>query len=129
MKIIPMAVFSVLFLITNTALLAASHHPQEFLKTISGSPNEGEQIVSHYCANCHAPDPLIKLGAPRTGMLSDWEWRLKKGIERVVFNSSEGLNAMPPRGGCFECTDTQLLLAIEAMLPDALRTKEKSGGK
>jgi len=30
---------------------------------------------------------------------------------------------MPPRGGCFECTDDQLLLAIITMLPeDAQKT-------
>jgi cytochrome c5 len=97
---------------------AASHHPQDFLKEIKGRDHEGEQIVEHYCANCHAVKPLISLGAPRIGNVADWTIRIKKG-ERVLFkNTDEGINAMPPRGGCFECSDDQLMLAILAMLPD-----------
>lgn len=96
---------------------AESHHPQEFLHSISGTPNEGEQIYKHFCVNCHAPKPLIPLGAPRIGDETDWKERLKQGITILFKHSNEGVKAMPPRGGCFECTDKQLLLAIEFMLP------------
>ena len=103
---------------------AASHHPQAFLKSIAGSPNEGEQIVQHYCAMCHAEKPLIQLGAPRIGQVSDWSPRIKGGIDRLFKHVDEGLNAMPARGGCFECSDKQLMLAINAMLPEALVTSQ-----
>ncbi|MDI9819293.1 MULTISPECIES: cytochrome c5 family protein [unclassified Legionella] len=96
---------------------AETHHPQEFLRSISGSEEEGQQIVQHFCANCHADKPLIPMGAPRIGHKTDWEPRIKAGIENLLKHTSEGLNAMPARGGCFECTDKQLLLAIFAMLP------------
>lgn len=99
-------------------LYAASHHPQVFLEQIKGSKNEGEQIVSHFCINCHAKTPLIPLGAPRIGELQDWKTRLKQGINLLLKHTDEGFNAMPARGGCFECTDQQLILAILAMLPD-----------
>jgi len=95
----------------------ASHHPQDFLKQIAGSSDEGEQIVQHYCANCHAVKPLIPLGAPRIAYASDWDIRIKPGLNALFVHTDEGLNAMPARGGCFECTDKQLLLAIFAMLP------------
>jgi len=97
---------------------ADSHHPQEFLKTISGSKNEGEQIYNHFCANCHAQKPLIPLGAPRIGEEGDWKSRIKQGIEVLFKNTDEGLNGMPPRGGCFECTDEQLILAIVEIVPN-----------
>ena len=100
---------------------SASHHPQDFLKEIAGTPNEGLQIIQHYCANCHAKNPMIQLGAPRIGMLSDWMPRIKKGMPALFKNTDEGINAMPARGGCFECTDQQLLLAIMAMLPETAR--------
>lgn len=106
------------FLVTANAW-SASHHPQEFLKGIVGSENEGEQIVQHYCANCHALKPIIQIGAPRIGISADWAPRIKQGMDALFKNTDEGLNAMPPRGGCFECSDKQLLLAIKAMLPDA----------
>lgn len=98
-------------------IFAASHHPQDFLKQIAGSKDEGEQIVQHYCSNCHAAKPLIPLGAPRIGDSSDWEPRIKQGIDILFNHTDEGLNAMPARGGCFECSDEQLKLAILAMLP------------
>lgn len=96
---------------------AASHHPQDFLKSIAGSKTEGAQIVQHYCAICHADKPLIQLGAPRIKNSLDWSPRIKQGLDVLLAHTDVGLNAMPPRGGCFECSDDQLLLAIMAMLP------------
>lgn len=95
---------------------AETHKPQEFLKSISGSKNEGEQIYNHFCVNCHAEKPIIPLGAPRRGNQEEWKWRLKQGMDMMFKHTDEGLNAMPARGGCFECTDKQLMMAIEFML-------------
>jgi cytochrome c5 len=100
---------------------AKSHHPEEFLKQLQGSKNEGEQIVAHFCVNCHAPNPLISLGAPTIGSSKDWVIRLKQGMDILFQHTNEGLNAMPPRGGCFECSDEQLLKAILAMLPSKVK--------
>ncbi|KTD01890.1 cytochrome c5 [Legionella feeleii] len=103
---------------TTTFSCAESHHPQAFLNSIKGSKNEGEQIVEHFCSNCHAVKPLIPLGAPGMKQKADWEARIKGGLKQLVEHTENGFNAMPPRGGCFECTDKQLTLAILAMLPD-----------
>ncbi|KTD62835.1 c-type cytochrome [Legionella shakespearei] len=94
-----------------------SHHPQDFLKSIKGAPDEGEQIYNHFCVNCHALKPLIPLGAPRKGELGDWKERLKQGFDVLFKHTDEGFNAMPARGGCFECTDEQLGLSIITMVP------------
>lgn len=94
-----------------------SHHPQEFLKSISGAKDEGEQIYNHYCVNCHAQKPLISLGAPRIGEQKDWKLRLKQGFDVLFLHTDEGFNAMPPRGGCFECSDRQIALAMINMVP------------
>ena len=67
--------------------------------------------------NCHAQKPIIPLGAPRIGEEDDWRLRLKQGIDVLFKHTNEGLNAMPPRGGCFECTDEQLFLAIVTIVP------------
>lgn len=100
---------------------AESHHPQEFLKTISGSKNEGEQIYQHFCVNCHAKKPLIALGAPRIGVKKDWQHRLKQGLDVLFKHTDEGINGMPSRGGCFECTDDQLFAAILFLVPKAAK--------
>lgn len=96
-----------------------SHHPQDFLKSIAGSTTEGAQIVQHYCGMCHAENPVIQLGAPKIKNLTDWEPRIKQGLKTLLKHTDEGINAMPPRGGCFECTDKQIMLAIISMLPDS----------
>ena len=95
---------------------AATHKPQAFLDSIAGSKTEGQAIVQHYCATCHAVHPLIPLGAPRIGYASDWAERLKQGPSVLFQHSSEGYNAMPARGGCFECSDEQLKLAIAVLI-------------
>ena len=94
-----------------------THHPQEFLASIQGKPDEGAQIVQHFCANCHAVKPLINLGAPRIGQKADWLNRVNQGLTILFKHTAEGYNAMPPRGGCFECSDEQLKKAIQVMLP------------
>jgi cytochrome c5 len=100
---------------------ADSHHPQEFLQSIEGAKDEGMQIVGHFCVSCHAVKPMIELGAPKINVKSDWDPRIKQGLATLLTHTEEGFNAMPPRGGCFECSDKQLYLAILAMLPESLR--------
>ena len=99
----------------------ASHHPEEFLRSIQGRKDEGQQIVKHFCSSCHAKEPLIPLGAPRIGQEADWLPRFEQGMLTLMTHTDEGFRAMPPRGGCFECSEEQLLLAILAMLPSSLR--------
>ncbi|RMX18738.1 cytochrome c5 family protein [Legionella jordanis] len=130
LRIFPLIIGSVLAYTTS----AATHHPQEFLKNISGSKNEGEQIVQHFCSNCHAEQPMIVIGAPRMNQKEDWEPRIKNGVSVVMQHTIEGVGAMPPRGGCFECSDQQLILAIIAMLPKEFKESfstalEKSNSK
>ncbi|MCH9757202.1 MAG: c-type cytochrome [Gammaproteobacteria bacterium] len=106
-----------------TGAFAASHKPGAFLERIKNTPDEGEQIVQHFCGTCHAANPIIPLGAPRPKIAKDWLPRLEQGPEVLFKHTDEGLRAMPPRGGCFECTDEQLMLAIKALLPKE-ETKE-----
>jgi cytochrome c5 len=97
--------------------LAATHDPASLLTTIQGKPDEGAQIVQHYCALCHAPNPQISLGAPRMQVKQDWAVRMQAGLTQLLEHTTQGYQAMPARGGCLECTDAQLALAIQHMLP------------
>lgn len=112
-----LAVHILILFIYSMSVFAESHHPQEFLKSIKGAPDEGEQIYNHFCVNCHAQTPLIPLGAPRINEEKEWNSRLKQGLDVLFSHTDEGYNAMPSRGGCFECTDNQLILAIIYMVP------------
>jgi len=102
------------------ASYAASHNPQQILQEIQGKPDEGQQIVQLFCANCHAEKPEIELGAPKIGQLNDWKPRLKQGLDILLQHTQDGVGAMPARGGCFECSDEQLRLAVINMLPEEI---------
>jgi cytochrome c5 len=108
--------FLLLLILLPLPIHSESHHPQQFLNAIKGTKQEGEKIYAHFCSNCHAQMPLIAVGAPRIGEERDWKSRLQQ-INLLFSHTVEGFNAMPPRGGCFECTDEQLVLSIITMVP------------
>jgi cytochrome c5 len=109
-----------ILMILSLKAFPASHNPQQLLESIRGTPDEGEQIVQSFCVTCHGVKPLINLGAPKIGVENDWKDRVKQGLDRLFEHTDQGYGAMPARGGCFECSDQQLRLAILAMLPKTL---------
>ncbi len=56
------------------------------------------------CAVCHNTGAA---NAPKTGDAAAWEPRLAKGMEALLQSVNNGLNAMPPKGMCFDCTDDE----------------------
>ena len=93
------------------------HHPNKLLNQLTTEKEPARKIYNAYCANCHDKTPLIEINAPKFRQSDDWNVRLKQSKVILFKNVNEGLNAMPPRGGCFECSDELLLLTIEYMLP------------
>lgn len=78
----------------------------------SGGARSGEDVYAQACSACHAGGVL---GAPKKGDAGDWGPRLEKGMETLLTHSIEGFNAMPPRGGCGNCSDEEIESAIEYM--------------
>ncbi len=64
------------------------------------------------CAVCHASGAA---NAPKTGDAEAWAPRLEKGTEALVQSVHNGLNAMPPKGMCFDCSDEDYAALIEFM--------------
>ncbi|MCB1710711.1 MAG: cytochrome c5 family protein [Halioglobus sp.] len=64
------------------------------------------------CKVCHASGAA---GAPKTGDAAAWEPRLAKGTEALLVSVHNGLNAMPPKGMCFDCSDADYTALIEYM--------------
>lgn len=96
---------------------AAEHYPEVFLQSIQGKPNQGQEIYTHFCATCHAPKPMINLGAPCVHNKAAWTPYLNhQTIDQMVKAIDEGVGNMPARGGCFECSDADLKAAIEFMI-------------
>lgn len=106
-----------LFFVGNIAdLSASSHHPEAFLHSIQGQKDEARQIVEHFCSHCHALKPMIPLGAPKIGKVEDWQVRQQQGMQTLFQHTEQGIGLMPARGGCFECSDHQLKMAIEYLI-------------
>lgn len=64
------------------------------------------------CAVCHAAGVA---GAPKTGNSEAWAPRLEKGMDALVASVKNGLNAMPPKGMCFDCSDEEYMELINYM--------------
>ncbi|RLQ22107.1 cytochrome c5 family protein [Seongchinamella sediminis] len=68
------------------------------------------------CAVCHATGAA---NAPKTGDAAAWETRMAKGMDALVASVNTGLNAMPPKGMCFDCSDEDYKALIEYMAKPA----------
>ena len=77
-------------------------------------PRSGKDIYNGACAACHAAGIL---GAPKTQDAGDWSPRLAdKGRDGVWKSAIAGINAMPPMGACGNCSDDDILAAIDYMI-------------
>lgn len=73
----------------------------------------GADIVAKHCAMCHG-NPGIP-GAPKTA--AEWKPRLaaKGGVDGLAASATKGINAMPPKGMCMDCSDAELKAAIQQL--------------
>jgi cytochrome c5 len=74
---------------------------------------DGQKIYQESCQACHAAGVA---GAPKLGDKEAWAPRIAKGNEALFSSVSNGLNAMPPKGGCMSCSEDGLRAAIEYMV-------------
>ena len=74
-----------------------------------------DEVADRYnktCAVCHAAGAA---GAPKTGVAAEWEERMAKGMDALVASVDKGMNAMPPKGMCFDCSADDFAALIEFM--------------
>lgn len=75
---------------------------------------DGEAVYGGLCMSCHdagVAGAPIKASDQMTARLEE------RGLEGLVSNAINGLNAMPARGGNPALTDEQIQAAVEFMLP------------
>ena len=80
--------------------------------------SDGFNAEHKYMASCFACHSKGAAGAPKVGagMISEWESRLEKGLDAVVANAVNGMNAMPAKGLCFDCNEDDIRALVEYML-------------
>jgi len=76
-----------------------------------------EATYTASCAMCHATGLA---GAPRTDDAAAWAAKVvEKGIEGLVANAINGINAMPARGMCMTCSDENIAALVEYIITPA----------
>ncbi len=76
----------------------------------SSGPRSGEDIYKASCTACH--DSGVA-GAPKFGDAAGWEPHIAKGIDTLHTNAVNGINAMPPKGTCADCSDEEVHAAVD----------------
>ena len=72
-------------------------------------------VVKLYDLNCKTCHAAGIAGAPRTGDLAVWQVRLGKGLDNLLNTVRNGLNAMPAKGMCYDCSDDEYKALINYM--------------
>ncbi len=73
----------------------------------------GADIAAKHCAMCHGKPGIP--GAPKTP--AEWQPRLAaKGIDGLVTSATKGINAMPAKGMCMDCSAADLKAAIQHLV-------------
>ena len=72
-------------------------------------------VESTYQMSCFACHGTGAAGAPLLGDADAWSERMAKGMDAVMVNVVNGVNAMPPKGLCMTCSDGNLLALVDYM--------------
>ena len=77
----------------------------------------GQEIYDSFCFACHATGVSE---APIFGDAAGWGDRLEKSMDELWQTTLVGLNLMPEKGSCVNCTDNELRAALDYMLEPVL---------
>lgn len=83
---------------------------------VASGPRDPQELYTGVCAGCHTSGAL---GAPKLGDAADWSARLDKGLDQVIANAINGINAMPAKGTCSSCSDDDIANAVKYMVDNS----------
>lgn len=79
-----------------------------------GGAKNVDEVITKHCNACHGTGLL---GAPKIGDTAAWKERAdhQGGLDGILAKAITGINAMPPKGTCADCSDDDLKKAIQKM--------------
>ncbi|KAB0546509.1 cytochrome c5 family protein [Pseudomonas argentinensis] len=79
-----------------------------------GATRSADDIIAKHCTACHSSGLM---GAPKIGDTAAWKDRAdhQGGLDGILAAAINGINAMPPKGTCGDCSDDELRAAIQKM--------------
>lgn len=80
----------------------------------AGAARTPDEIIAKHCNACHGTGLL---NAPKIGDTAAWKERAdhQGGLDGILAKAITGVNAMPPKGTCADCSDDDLKAAIQKM--------------
>lgn len=72
-----------------------------------------DEIYNGVCAACHATGAA---GAPKVGDAAGWAPRIAQGNDSLYKHAISGLNMMPPKGTCGDCSDDDIKAVVDLMV-------------
>lgn len=88
--------------VANVAVVEAPAAP--------AAPRSADAVYNENCAACHASGIA---GAPKVGDKAAWSARIAQGGDKLLEHAIKGLNAMPARGGCSDCSDEDIKKVVD----------------
>lgn len=81
---------------------------------VASGPRSGEEVYKTKCFACHDTGAA---GAPKIGDAALWGARMdEKGLDLLVTNAINGINGMPPKGTCGDCSDEEIAASVEYII-------------
>lgn len=74
---------------------------------------DGASVYNTFCSACHS---IGVMGAPIKGNAAQWAPRINQGLDTMTEHALKGFNAMPAKGTCMNCSDEEIVAAIEHMI-------------
>lgn len=79
----------------------------------SGEPRSGEDVYNAACMACHGTGAA---GAPKIGDPAAWAERIAQGNDSLYEHAINGLNGMPAKGLCMDCSEEEIQVAVDFMV-------------
>ena len=83
---------------------------------VASGPRSGEEIYNSKCVACHASGAA---GAPKFGDVAAWAPRISKGIDVLYTGAINGINGMPAKGLCMDCSDDEIKVTVDYMVSNS----------
>jgi len=80
---------------------------------VASGPRSGEDIYGKSCIACHASGAA---GAPKLGDVAAWAPRIGQGIDALYTHAIQGINGMPAKGLCMDCSDDEIKVTVDYMV-------------
>ena len=86
------------------------------VEVVASGPRTGESIYNSKCVACHNTGAA---GAPKLGDIAAWSARISKGIDTLYVNAINGINGMPAKGLCMDCSDDEIKATVDYLVENS----------